>query len=41
MEKLHPAAQVALIVMMGIFFTSFYLAAFTDFWNNISNRKKK
>jgi len=40
MENLHPAAQVAAIVMGGLFFICFYLAVLTDFFDNISRKKK-
>lgn len=39
MEHLHPAAQVAAIVMIGLAVICFFLG-FTGFFDNISQRKK-
>jgi hypothetical protein len=34
MEELHPIAQVTAIITLGIIASIFFLAAFTEFFNN-------
>lgn len=37
--SLHPAVQCTAIICGVIFALGFYLAIFTDFWDNISRKK--
>jgi len=38
-EHLHPVVQCTLIICACIGILGFYLALFTDFWDNISRKK--
>mgnify|MGYP003403401622 CR=1 FL=1 len=38
--NLHPAVQCTIVVMGTLFLLGVILAWYSDFWNNISNRKK-
>ncbi|HMW11042.1 MAG TPA: hypothetical protein PJ987_11430 [Bacteroidia bacterium] len=37
--QLHPAVQCTTIIVGALAVSGFYLALFTDFWDNISRRK--
>ena len=37
--SLHPAVQCTAIIVGALALLGFYLAIFTDFWDNISMRK--
>jgi hypothetical protein len=39
METLHPAAQVTAIIVIGIVTSVFFLAIFTEFFDNITKNK--
>ena len=39
MDKLHPAAQVTAIIVIGLVICVVFLASLTEFFENISKKK--
>jgi hypothetical protein len=40
MENLHPAAQVAAVIMIGLVVCVWFITLTSDFFDNIFRRKK-